>query len=61
MDFSDVETAASSFLDELLGRLNSKLGVEKFNDVIKIRNMNKMIQKMANVVVKDRLKVDGNY
>ena len=61
LDFSDVETAASSFLDELLGRLNSKLGVEKFNDVIKIRNMNKMIQRMANVVVKDRLKVDGNY
>jgi len=59
LDFSRVDTAASSFLDELLGRLISELGVNSFRQNVKIKNMNETVEKMAHVVMKNRLEVDG--
>lgn len=59
LDFSEVETVASSFLDELLGRLNSKLGVNNFRKLIKITNMNSLVERMAHVVIENRLEIDG--
>lgn len=57
LDFSDVENASSSFLDELLGRLALKLGKLEFNRRIRIINAPEIILRMANTVVSQRLEL----
>jgi hypothetical protein len=57
LDFSDVKSAASSFLDELLGRLAAEdpRGQEIFEGPVRIQGMTPTVQAMANVVVAQRL------
>lgn len=54
LDFSRVEIASSSFLDELLGRLVSELGTS-FHRKLQITGMSDLVQRMANVVIEQRL------
>lgn len=56
----DVESAASSFLDELLGRLAAHLGAIEFAARIMVRGMSPEIQNMANAVIHQRLEHIGN-
>jgi hypothetical protein len=57
LDFSGVKSAASSFLDELLGRLADEdpRGQVVFDGPVRIQGMNPTVQAMANVVVAQRL------
>lgn len=55
LDFNGVEIAASSFLDELLGRLAASLGEEGFRRRIQVRNMTPLVGQIANVVISQRL------
>ena len=57
LDFSGVKSAASSFLDELLGRLAAEdpRGQRIFDGAVRIQGMNPTVQAMANVVVVQRL------
>ena len=57
LDFSGVKSAASSFLDELLGRLAAEdpRGQAIFDGPVRIQGMNHTVQAMANVVVAQRL------
>lgn len=57
LDFSGVRSAASSFLDELLGRLAAEHpdGPDIFRGPISIRGMLPAVQAMANVVIAQRL------
>ena len=55
LDFSDVTSASSSFLDELLGRLADELGRDVFEHQIHIAGMSQTIRSMANVVIAQRL------
>jgi len=57
LDFSAVKSAASSFLDELLGRLAAEdpRGQAIFDGPVRIRGMSPTVQAMANVVVAQRL------
>jgi hypothetical protein len=56
LDFAGVEIAASSFLDELLGRLAASLGEEDFRRRIQVRNMAPLVGQIANVVIGQRLR-----
>ena len=55
LDFGGVEFASSSFLDELLGRLISRLGCAEFHSRVAIRNATADILAMANVVIGQRV------
>lgn len=55
LDFTGVEQASSSFLDELLGKLVYKLGPEAFSQKLKLINAPELVVNMANVVVHQRL------
>jgi hypothetical protein len=57
LDFYGVKSAASSFLDELLGRLADEdpRGQAMFDGPVRIQGMNPTVQAMANVVVAQRL------
>ena len=57
LDFAGVRSAASSFLDELLGRLAAEdpRGQRIFDGAVRIQGMNPTVQAMANVVVAQRL------
>jgi len=58
LDFCDVKSAASSFLDELLGRLAAEdpRGQGIFDGgAVRIQGMSSTVQAMANVVVAQRL------
>ena len=46
---------SSSFLDELLGRLNAELGNQKFNEKIIVSGLSELHQNMANNVIGQRL------
>ena len=56
LDFTGVEIAASSFLDELLGRLAAGLGEEEFRQRVQVCNMTPLIRQIANVVIGQRLR-----
>jgi hypothetical protein len=58
LDFRGVKSAASSFLDELLGRLADEdpRGQAIFDGPVRIQGMTPTVQAMANVVVAQRLK-----
>jgi hypothetical protein len=55
LDFEDVGSASSSFLDELLGRLVNTLGQETFDQKIRLVNMPDEMVDMANVVIGQRV------
>lgn len=55
LDFSNVRCAASSFLDELLGRLAAEFGDGVFDSRIRIVGMETTIRETANVVIAQRL------
>jgi hypothetical protein len=55
LDFSGVESATSSFLDELLGRLADELGPEAFRRRIQVANLAPALSDMANVVIHQRV------
>lgn len=55
LNFAGVQSASSSFLDELLGRLVIQLGVPTFKSKVTVINMNATLRAMANVVIKQRL------
>jgi hypothetical protein len=57
LNFAGVKSAASSFLDELLGRLAAEdpRGQAIFDGAIQIQGMTPTVQAMANVVVAQRL------
>jgi hypothetical protein len=56
LDFAGVSVAASSFMDELLGRLAAELGEHDFRRRVEIINMAPLVARIANVVVEQRLK-----
>jgi hypothetical protein len=60
LDFDGVDSASSSFLDELLGRLVDELGQETFNQNIRLVNMPDEMVDMANVVIGQRVDSDGS-
>jgi len=55
LDFEGVTVAASSLMDELLGRLADELGEGTFRDRIQIVNMSPLVASIANVVLEQRL------
>jgi hypothetical protein len=55
IDFAGINGAASSFLDELLGRLAAELGESTFRRHVEVRNMNPLVAQTANVVISQRL------
>ena len=55
LDFSEVRSATSSYLDELLGRLADHMGEQSFRDRIRIVNATEELVNMANVVIAQRL------
>jgi hypothetical protein len=55
LDFSAVKDATSSFLDELLGRLAREMGSDAFHKRLVIVGMSELIERMANVVIQQRL------
>jgi hypothetical protein len=58
LDFDGVQSASSSFLDELLGRLAQELGIAAFRYRIRITNAPDRIRGMADVVIKQRLETN---
>jgi hypothetical protein len=54
LDFSAVQDATSSFLDELLGRLARGMGSDAFHKRLVIVGMSELIERMANVVIQQR-------
>lgn len=60
LDFEGVETASSSFLDELLGRLFDEMGEEAFTQKVRLINMPDDMVDMANVVIGQRVDADGS-
>ncbi len=62
LNFAGVKSAASSFLDELLGRLAAEdpRGQAIFDGAIQIQGMSPTVQAMANVVVGQRLGQSGS-
>ncbi|MCS4193523.1 hypothetical protein GGP50_001744 [Salinibacter ruber] len=58
LDFEDVGSASSSFLDELLGRLVDTLGQETFDQKVRLVNIPDEMVDMANVVIGQRVEND---
>ena len=55
LDFDGVRMASSSFLDELLGWLASRLGEEALHSKLRIANATDIVRAAADVVVAQRL------
>lgn len=55
LNFAEVNSASSSFLDELLSRLIVEIGLPAFKKKVKVVNATETIKDMANVVIKQRL------
>lgn len=60
LDFSGITFASSSFMDELFGRLISEVGPEAFQKQIRIIRAKDELLDVANVVIDQRLHMDGN-
>lgn len=58
LDFEGVKSCASSFLDELFGRLIAAMGPDEFNRKVKLINATDEIMDMANVVIHQRLEME---
>jgi len=55
VDFTGVEHASISFLDELLGRLADELGSDVFQSRVRIVGLTAKLRSMANNVIGQRL------
>lgn len=55
LDFSGIEMASSSFLDELLGRLAASLGKQAFHDRVIVGCAPRQVAEIAAVVIRQRL------
>ena len=60
LDFEGVTSLSSSFLDELLGRLNDELGNQRFNEKIIVSGLSELHRNMANNVIGQRLALSDN-
>lgn len=60
LDFTGVNVMTSSFLDELLGRLNAELGNQAFNEKVIVAGLSELHQNMANNVIGQRLALEQN-
>ena len=56
LDFAGVQSATSSFLDELLGRMAASLGADEFHRRVQVVEMEPLIRHMANVVIEQRIR-----
>ena len=54
-DFADVSVISSAFADELLGKLVIELGFFGFNNLVKLKNMNSLIQQIVQRSVAQRM------
>jgi anti-sigma regulatory factor (Ser/Thr protein kinase) len=55
INFDRVKSASSSFLDELFSRLIVEIGMKGFRAQIKVINLDQTMQRLANVVIEQRL------
>jgi STAS-like domain of unknown function (DUF4325) len=55
IDFANINVISSSFADELLGKLVVELGFFGFNNLVKLRNMNELIQQLVQRSVTQRM------
>jgi ABC-type transporter Mla MlaB component len=60
LDFSGIDFASSSFLDELLGRLVISLGQDRFAKLVRVAHLKPMLTDMANVVIEQRIQWSEN-
>jgi len=60
LDFSNISIISSSFADELIGRLMVELGIFKFNNVIRLKGLNNLIQGIVQRSVSQRLSASIN-
>ncbi|MEN9609211.1 MAG: hypothetical protein RLZZ628_25 [Bacteroidota bacterium] len=55
LDFSNINVISSSFADELVGKLLLELGFFGFNNIVKLKNMNELIQQLVQRSVAQRM------
>lgn len=55
IDFKDLSVISSSFADELLGKLVIEFGFFGFNNLVKLKNMNSLIQQVVQRSVAQRM------
>ncbi len=48
LDFSEVQTVSSSFIDEFISKLVVSLGMIEFNELIRVKNMNETVRFLCN-------------
>ena len=60
IDFANINVISSSFADELLGKLVVELGFFGFNNLVKLRNMNELIQQLVQRSVTQRMSESMN-
>lgn len=56
LDFQNVRTINASFSDEVIAKLVAEIGIEKFNKMVRLSNVNEAIKSVINFVVGSRLK-----
>jgi hypothetical protein len=55
LDFGNINVISSSFADELVGKLVLELGFFGFNNLVKMKNMNELIQQLVQRSVAQRM------
>ncbi|MEO0041244.1 MAG: hypothetical protein RL329_692 [Bacteroidota bacterium] len=55
LDFGAINVISSSFADELVGKLVLELGFFGFNNLVKMKNMNQLIQQLVQRSVAQRM------
>ncbi len=55
LDFGNISVISSSFADELVGKLVLELGFFGFNNLVKMKNMNELIQQLVQRSVAQRM------
>jgi hypothetical protein len=60
VNFSGVTSLSSSFLDELLGRMNAELGNDRFNERVIVTGLSELHKNMANNVIGQRLAIGSD-
>lgn len=55
INFNGVEIINNSFADELLGKIVDTIGIDKFKELVKIKNVNEYTKATINMVLSRRL------
>lgn len=55
LDFCDVKTVSSSFIDEFIAKLITEIGIIKFNQIFRVINMNDTIEYLCNRSIQMRI------